>query len=67
MQRRRIKQVQSLEERLGKEAKRLREEAKLLPAGIDRDTLLRKARQCETGAHVSQWLNSPGLQPPKSA
>jgi hypothetical protein len=67
MKRRRIKQVQSLEERLTAKAGRLRDEARLLPAGADRDTLLRKARQCETGARVSEWLNSPGLQSPKSA
>jgi hypothetical protein len=35
-QRRRIKQVQSLEERLAEEAKRLREEAKSLPFGARR-------------------------------
>ncbi|MEH2614972.1 hypothetical protein [Bradyrhizobium sp. AZCC 1693] len=33
MKRRRFKQTQSLEERLAKEAKRLRKEAKLLPPG----------------------------------
>jgi len=65
MQRRRIKQIQSLEERLAGEARRLREEAKLLPLGAVRDSLLRKARQCETGSHVSEWLSSPGLQAPK--
>jgi hypothetical protein len=63
-QRRRFKQNISLEERLAEEAKRLREEAKLLPLGIARDTLLRKARQCETGSHMSEWLSSPGLQRP---
>jgi hypothetical protein len=33
MQRRRFKQIQSLEERLSEEAKRLREEANSLPPG----------------------------------
>lgn len=64
MQRRRIKQVQSLEERLEEEAKRLREQAKLLPPGTLRETLLRKARQAETGSHISEWLRSSELQPP---
>ena len=63
--RRRFKQLQSLEERLSEEAKRLREEAKSLPPGAARETLLRKARQAETGSHMSEWLTSPGLQPPK--
>lgn len=65
MQRRRFKQVQSLEERLAEEAKRLKEEAKLLPVGAAREAVLRKARQCETGSHISDWLRSPGLQPPR--
>ena len=65
MLRRRIKQSLSLEERLSQEAKRLREEAKLLPPGAAREALLRKARQAETGSHVSEWLSSPELQSPK--
>jgi hypothetical protein len=65
MGRRRFKQIQSLEIRLAEEAKRLREEAKLLPPGAVREELLRRARQCETGAHMSDWLLSPGLRPPK--
>ena len=67
MMRRRFKHTQSLEERLAEEAKRLREEAKLLPPGAVREALLRKARQAETGSHMSEWLSSPGLQPPKHA
>jgi hypothetical protein len=27
--------------------------------------LLRKARQAETAAHISEWLSSPGLASPK--
>ena len=65
MQRRRIKQALSLEERLSEEAKRLREEAKVLPPGTVREALLRKARQCETGSHMSEWLRSPELRPPE--
>jgi hypothetical protein len=64
MQRHRFKQTKSLEERLAEEAKCLREEAKLLPPGAEREKLIRKARQAETGSHVSEWLRSPGLQPP---
>jgi hypothetical protein len=65
MLRRRFKQALSLEERLAEEAKRLREEAKSLPPGAEREALLRKARQAETGSHMSEWLSSPGLRPPK--
>ena len=63
-ERRRFKQTQSLEERLAEEAKRLRAEAKLLPPGAARDELIRRARQAETGSHMSEWLRSPGLRPP---
>jgi hypothetical protein len=65
MIRRRVKQTESLEIRLSAEAARLREEAKKLPQGIKREELLRKARQAETASHMSEWLKSPGLQPPK--
>jgi hypothetical protein len=65
MQRRRFKQTQSLEARLAQEAERLRQEAKKLPPGSTRETLLRKARQEEITAHLAEWLTSPGLQPPK--
>lgn len=56
--------AQSLEIRLAKEAKRLRAEAKLLPAGSAREAMLRKARQAETGSQMSEWLRSPGLKTP---
>ncbi len=62
-QRRRFK-PKSVEERLGEEAEQLREEANALPQGIKRDHVLRKARQAETGAHMSDWMDSRGLQPP---
>ena len=64
-QRRRVTQTVSLEDRLAAEAQRLRSEAGILSPGAKRDDLLRKARQCETGSHMSEWLSSPGLQAPK--
>ena len=65
--RRRFKQASTLEARLALEARQLREEATRLPPGVERERLLRKARQDETAAHMSEWLLSPGLQPPKRA
>lgn len=65
MKRRRLRPTETLEQRLSEEAKRFREEAEGTPPGIARDALLRKARQAETGSHISEWLRSPGLQPPK--
>lgn len=63
--RRRFKQTTSLEDRLAEEARRLREEAELLPHGPVREAAMRRARQAETGFHINQWLRSPGLQPPR--
>jgi hypothetical protein len=65
MHRRRLRHSQTLEERLAEEAERLLKEAELLPPGALRDDVLRKARQAEVGSHMSEWLRSPGLQPPK--
>lgn len=62
--RRRFKQTTTLEARLALEAKQLREEAARLPPGVERDRLLKRARQDETALHVAEWLRSPGLQPP---
>jgi hypothetical protein len=62
--RRKSKQTDPLEARLAAEAERLREEADSLPPGAARDEILRKARQAETGSQMSEWLRSPGLQPP---
>ncbi|MCK1542370.1 hypothetical protein IVA98_22675 [Bradyrhizobium sp. 160] len=63
--RRRIKQTRSLEERMAEQAAKLKERASQLPAGREREGLLKRARIAETGAHLSNWINSPGLQPPK--
>jgi hypothetical protein len=66
MERRRFKQSAPLELRLADQAERLRKEAKGTPPGIEREKLLRRARQAETAAHMQEWLTSPGLQPPKA-
>jgi hypothetical protein len=63
--RRRFKQTKSLKERLLEEARNIREQAELLPHGPVREAALKKARQVEATAHIDDWLNSPGLQPPK--
>jgi len=43
----------------------LRAEAEKLPPGTERHDLERKTRQAETGAHIDEWLDSPGLPPPE--
>jgi hypothetical protein len=40
--------------------------AKLNP-GPQMDAVLKKIRQLDTAAHMSEWLSSPGLQPPEPA
>jgi hypothetical protein len=62
--RRRYKQTETLKQRLTDEARRLREQAKLLGPGAVRETLLRRARQAETASCINEWLTSPGLRPP---
>jgi hypothetical protein len=64
MQRRHFQQTTNLEKRLIEEAGRLRKEARGTPAGIERERLLRRARQAETASQVSEWLASRGLQSP---
>ena len=59
-----FKQSASLDQRLLEQAERLRKEARGTPPGVERDRLLKLARQAETGAH-NEWLSSPGLQPPR--
>jgi hypothetical protein len=65
LQRRRFKRVETLEYRLTTEAANLRRQAEGLPPGVRREELMRKANQAETASHMSEWLSSPGLRPPK--
>jgi hypothetical protein len=62
---RRFKEMQPLDDRLSAEAQRLRKEAQGTLPGIERERLIRRARQAETAAHMMQWVSSPGLQAPK--
>nr|WP_084809356.1 hypothetical protein [Bradyrhizobium sp. NAS80.1] len=64
-ERRRFTQTNTLEERLAKEAKRLRKQAQGTPLGIERERLVRRAREAETASHLTKWLHSRGLQAPK--
>ena len=63
--RNRRKNVTSTTERLLAAAAEARKQASLLPPGIERQNLLRKAREAEAAVHMNEWLTSPGLQPPK--
>ncbi len=63
--RRRFKQIETFRDRLATFAKLTLERASLLPPGAEKDELLSKARRADTAAHLNDWANSPGLQPPK--
>jgi hypothetical protein len=65
MQRRRFKQTVPLEERLRIQAEADRLKAKSLPPSREREDLLLRARRADTASHLTEWLNSPGLQPPR--
>jgi hypothetical protein len=52
-----------IEAKWHEQAKACKLEAAKLPNGIERDELLRVARQLETASHINDWL-SPGLSPP---
>lgn len=62
--RRRFRQTHTLEERLAEDTANLREQIALTPDGPVRDQMLRRIRQNETAARMSEWLSSPGLKPP---
>jgi hypothetical protein len=55
--------LKSLYQRLNDEAQRLRKEARGTQPGVERERLIRKARQAETASHIDQWLSSPSLAP----
>ena len=62
--RRRFRQTSTLVERLAEDTEQLREQAKGLQPGTALDHIQKRIRQNETAAHMSEWLNSPGLKAP---
>jgi len=65
MYRRRTKRSETLSDRLAQEAEEARTRAETMPPGRERDALLKRAREADTAMHLTAWLSSPGLQPPK--
>ena len=55
---------QTFENQVAADKARLEAQVAKLPAGRQKDELLKKIRQLETASHISDWLSSPGLQPP---
>ena len=65
MQRRRVKQVASLEDRIAERINALTIEAQAFPPGSkEREKLELKVRRASALAHMEVWLTSPGLRPP---
>jgi hypothetical protein len=63
--RRRFNQTEPLGQRLSDEAERLRKQARGTPPGVERDKLIRRAKQAETASRFNNRLTAPELQPPK--
>lgn len=63
--RRRIRHVTSFKQRVNAFAEGIRIEAAKLKPGNEREALLKRVRQAETAMHIDEWMNSPGLQPPR--
>lgn len=62
--RRRFKQQLTLQDRLAFWSKQVVTTANALPPGLERDALIKKARQADVAAHLDDWSRSSGLQPP---
>ena len=54
----------TFEENIAAEKAKLEAQVAKLNPGPEMDALRKKIRQCDTAAHISEWLSSPGLQPP---
>ena len=65
LQPRRFKQTPSFKDRLFIWSQKIRADAEKVPPGPNRDGLLMKTELADTAAHIDDWINSPGLRPPK--
>ena len=61
--RHRRKQTVSFSERLQIAAREARQAAQKLPHGVEREVLLKKARQAETAMRIDGWLALPVSRP----
>jgi hypothetical protein len=67
MQRRRRSVPHTFADNIAAEKAKLEEQLASVKPGPQMDALLKKIRQLETAARISEWLNSSGVQPPKTA
>ena len=56
----------TFQENIAAEKAKLETQIAKLEPGPEMDALLRKIRQLDTAFHLSEWLSSPELQPPKA-
>jgi hypothetical protein len=63
--RRRFKQSLPLGDRLSAFIHAMRERAKLVGPGPERDEILTKVKKAETAVEMDRAVNSPKLEPPK--
>jgi hypothetical protein len=54
-----------LKKNIAAEKAKLEAQIETLKPGTQMDALRKKVRQLDTLSHLSDWLSSPGLQPPK--
>jgi hypothetical protein len=64
-ERQRFKQSASLKDRLAAFAQEAEQCAEALPAGPERDEMLKKAKRAQAATEIDAWANLPELQPPK--
>ena len=55
----------SLQDRIAEWAASVRNQFNGMSPGPERDELIKNLRQAETAMHLENWVNSPGLQPPR--
>jgi hypothetical protein len=55
----------TFEQNIAAEKAKLEAEAAKLDPGPEVDALRKKIRQLDAASHMSEWLSSPGLKPPK--
>jgi len=67
MNRRRTNHTATFEERLAAEAQRLKEQARKLKPGNERDQVMTKLRQTELASDINKWVTSPGIVPSKTS
>ena len=65
MQRRRRSAPHTFEDNIAAEKAKLEAQIATLKPGTQMDALRKKIRQLDTVSRISDWLSSPGLQPPK--